>query len=89
MKRLMVIFCCFVLFVVSCFFVLPVSAEESEESVETELIPGAVSGVLMEANTGKIVFQKEADKEVAVASMTREVHKFILVLVRKLVFVIL
>ena len=78
MKRLMVIFCCFILFVVSCFFVLPVSAEESEESVETELIPGAVSGVLMEANTGRIVFQKEADKEVAVASMTKMVAQILI-----------
>lgn len=75
MKRLMIIFCCFILFVVSCFFVLPVSAEES---VETELIPGAVSGVLMEANTGKIVFQKEADKEVAVASMTKMVAQILI-----------
>lgn len=50
----------------------------AEEAVETELIPGAVSGVLMEANTGKIVFQKEADKEVAVASMTKMVAQILI-----------
>lgn len=50
----------------------------AEEAVETELIPGAVSGVLMEANTGKIVFQKKADKEVAVASMTKMVAQILI-----------
>lgn len=50
----------------------------AEKAVETELIPGAVSGVLMEANTGKIVFQKEADKEVAVASMTKMVAQILI-----------
>ncbi len=50
----------------------------AEEAVETELIPGAVSGVLMEANTGKIVFQKGADKEVAVASMTKLVAQILI-----------
>lgn len=50
----------------------------AEEAVETELIPGAVSGVLMEANTGKIVFQKGADKEVAVASMTKMVAQILI-----------
>lgn len=50
----------------------------AEKAVETELIPGAVSGVLMEANTGKIVFQKKADKEVAVASMTKMVAQILI-----------
>lgn len=75
MRKGLVIFLCFL-----CFFsvnVLSVSALE-EESVETELIPGAVSGVLMEANTGKIVFEKEADKEVAVASMTKMVAQILI-----------
>lgn len=75
MRKGLVIFLCFL-----CLFsvnILSVSALE-EESVETELIPGAVSGVLMEANTGKIVFEKEADKEVAVASMTKMVAQILI-----------
>ena len=59
-------------------FLLPVSAEEGSDSVETELIPGAVSGVLMEANSGKIVFAKEENKEVAVASMTKMVAQILI-----------
>lgn len=62
-------------FVFCSLFVIPVSAEES---VETELIPGAVSGILMEANSGKIVFSKEPDKEVAVASMTKMVAQILI-----------
>ena len=62
-------------FVFNSLFIIPVSAEES---VETELIPGAVSGVLMEASSGKIVFSKEADKEVAVASMTKMVAQILI-----------
>ena len=73
MKYLMFLFSLSFLF--SSIFVIPVSAEEG---VETELIPGAVSGVLMEANSGKIVFSKEPDKEVAVASMTKMVAQILI-----------
>ena len=75
MRKGLVIFLCFL-----CLFpvnILSVTALE-EESVETELIPGAVSGVLMEANTGKILFEKEADKEVAFASMTKMVAQILI-----------
>ena len=67
----------FLVFLVVISFSFPFSVL-AEEAVETELIPGAVSGVLMEANTGKIVFQKEADKEVAVASMTKMVAQILI-----------
>lgn len=73
MKYLMFLFSLSFLF--GSIFVIPVSAEEG---VETELIPGAVSGVLMEANSGKIVFSKELDKEVAVASMTKMVAQILI-----------
>lgn len=76
MKKGLLIICSFLLF--SFLFLLPVSAEKGSESVDTELIPGAVSGVLMEANSGKIVFSKEADKEVAVASMTKMVAQILI-----------
>ena len=67
----------FLVLLVVISFSFPFSAL-AEEAVETELIPGAVSGVLMEANTGKIVFQKGADKEVAVASMTKMVAQILI-----------
>ena len=56
-------------------FPISVSAEGENE---TELIPGAISGVLMEANSGEIVFQKEMDKEVSVASMTKMVAQILI-----------
>ena len=62
-------------FVLSSLFIIPVSAEES---VETELIPGAVSGILMEANSGKVVFSKDPDKEVPIASMTKMVAQILI-----------
>ena len=76
MRKGLLIICSFLLF--SFLFLLPVSAEEGSDSVETELIPGAVSGVLMEANSGKIVFAKEENKEVAVASMTKMVAQILI-----------
>lgn len=38
---------------------------------EEKLIPNAVSGLLMDVDSGKIIFEKEVTKEVAVASMTK------------------
>lgn len=42
------------------------------------LIKGAVSGILIDANSGKIIFEKDKDKEVAVASMTKMVAQIII-----------
>lgn len=75
MKRRLSIFLCFLC--LFSMFLLSVHAEEGE-SVDTELIPGAVSGVLMEANSGEIVFSKEENKEVAVASMTKMVAQILI-----------
>ena len=75
MKRRLSIFLCFLC--LFSMFLLPVYAEEGG-SVDTELIPGAVSGVLMEANSGEIVFSKEKNKEVAVASMTKMVAQILI-----------
>lgn len=60
------------LFIISVFPV-GVFAEEKEE-----LIPNAVSGVLMDADTGRIVFEKDKSKKVAVASMTKMVAQIII-----------
>lgn len=62
-------------FLLSNLFIIPVVAEESDEN---ELIHGAISGVLMEANSGKIVFSKEMNKEVSVASMTKMVAQILI-----------
>ena len=43
-----------------------------------ELIPNATSGILMEANTGKIIFEKDKDKQVSIASMTKMVAQIII-----------
>ena len=71
------IFTFFSFLLISFLFFLPVSAVEEQTDV-SELISGAVSGVLMEANSGKIIFSKEADKEVAVASMTKMVSQILI-----------
>lgn len=61
------------LFPIICILFLPfiVNAEEN-------LIPNATSGILIEANTGKIIFEKEKDKEVAIASMTKMVAQILI-----------
>lgn len=43
-----------------------------------QLIKGAVSGILIDASSGKIIYEKEKDKEVAVASMTKMVAQIII-----------
>lgn len=42
------------------------------------LIPNAKSGVLMEESTGKIIFEKNKDEKVAVASMTKMVAQILI-----------
>ena len=43
-----------------------------------ELIPNATSGILIEADSGKIIFEKDMNKEVAIASMTKMVAQIII-----------
>ena len=43
-----------------------------------ELITHADSGILIEANSGKILFEKEKDKELSVASMTKMMAQIII-----------
>ena len=43
-----------------------------------ELIPNATSGILIEAGTGKIIYEKDKDKEVSIASMTKMVAQIII-----------
>ena len=68
------IICCFILLWSISIFPFSVFAEEGSQN----LIPNAVSGVLMDADSGKIIFQKDKDKKVAVASMTKMVAQIII-----------
>lgn len=45
---------------------------------DNNVIPDAVSGILIEANSGRIIYEKEKDKQVAVASMTKMVAQIII-----------
>ena len=64
------------LFVVAVLF-MPFSTLAVESDAST-LIPNATSGILIEANSGKIIYEKEKDKQVAVASMTKMVAQIII-----------
>lgn len=71
MRKKLAVFLCFLL-------LMPTVVFAKKESDSIDLIPGARSGVLMEANSGKIIFQKEMDKEVAIASMTKMVSQILI-----------
>ena len=45
---------------------------------DVDLIPNATSGLLMEVDSGKILFQKDINKKVAIASMTKMVAQIII-----------
>jgi len=45
---------------------------------EEELIPNSDTGILIEADSGKIIFEKDKDKRVSVASMTKMVAQIII-----------
>ncbi len=45
---------------------------------EDELIPNGVSGILIEAESGKIIFDKNKDERVSIASMTKMVAQIII-----------
>ena len=71
MKRIVIFFvflCLMNLFPVCVF---------ANDNNQDNLIPGAVSGLLMDADSGKIIFEKDKNKRVAVASMTKMVAQII------------
>ena len=65
MKKLIVFIMFFLLF-----FPISVFADE--------LIPNAKSGILIEASSGKIIYEKDKDKRLSVASMTKMVAQIII-----------
>ena len=52
----------------------------TEENInsDTSLIPNATAGILMDATTGEIIFEKNKDEKLAVASMTKMVAQIII-----------
>ena len=79
MKKLIIIISC-----ILCFFPIVVCASETEvvlEEVtnETTLASNAKSAVLIEAETGKILFEKNAHEKLAPASMTKIMSMLIIV----------
>ena len=50
----------------------------SDNTTDTSLIPNATAGVLMDVTTGEIIFEKNKDEQVAVASMTKMVAQIII-----------
>ena len=67
MKKI-VVFCLFLMSM--CFIPFNVHAQE--------LLENAVSGMLIEASTGKVIYEKNINEKVAVASMTKMVAQIII-----------
>lgn len=67
MKKILILIICFS-------FIIPFNVRAEDN----DIIPNAVSGILIEANSGKIIFEKEKDKQVAIASMTKMVAQIII-----------
>ena len=44
----------------------------------SELVPNGESSILIEATTGKIIFEKNIDKKLSIASMTKMVAQIII-----------
>lgn len=85
MKKVLILFLIGILFIpnVSVFASrIPDDIESTNEIVttnqDTSLIPNARSGMLVEASTGKILFQKNPDEKVAVASMTKMMSQILI-----------
>lgn len=64
---------CKFLIILLSFFPLVVLGEEKEDP-----IPNAKSGILIDAATGKILYQKKANDKLAIASMTKMVAQIII-----------
>ena len=59
-------------------YVYALDSNTTADEGGVELLEGAVSGVLMEAGSGKIICAKKKDKKVSVASMTKMVAQIII-----------
>ena len=50
----------------------------NENTTDTSLIPSATAGILIDVSTGEIIFEKNKDEQLAVASMTKMVAQIII-----------
>ena len=64
-----------IIFFIFLFFIFVYS---SSVYAQEELISNASSGILIEINSGKIIFEKDKDKEVSIASLTKMVAQIII-----------
>ncbi len=85
MKKVFVFFLSFLLLFPVVVWAEEVQEEPQEDASQEEkveenslLIPSAKAGVLMDAATGKILFEKNKDEQLAVASMTKMVAQILI-----------
>ena len=61
------------------FMIMPVWAmDDNDINNVNNLLPNATSGMLIEATTGEVLYEKDKDKKIAVASMTKMVAQIII-----------
>ena len=77
MKRFIMIILCLSLFIP---FVVSAQTEEKEEENKetTNLITNAKSGILLDYDSGTVIFEKEADTKLSIASLTKMKNKIII-----------
>lgn len=64
-----------ILFLLLCLIVLPINVKADE----VLLAPNAKSAIMIEASTGKVIFEKNADEKLAPASMTKIMSMLLIV----------
>lgn len=77
MKRFIMIILCLSLFIP---FVVSAQTEEKEEENKetTNLITNAKSGILLDYDSGTVIFEKEADTKLSIASLTKMTAQIII-----------
>lgn len=73
MKKIFIVF-------LSCLMIFPsfVFAAPTEDNTENSLLKNAKSGLLMEVSTGTILFEKNIDEKVAIASLTKMMSQLLI-----------
>ena len=66
----------FIIFLFCCIYIIPVFVYAFEDT-NYNLIKNSVSGLLMDADSGRIIVKKDINKKVAIASMTKMVAQIL------------
>ena len=66
----------FIIFVFCCIYIIPVFVYAFEDT-NYNLIKNSVSGLLMDADSGRIIVKKDINKKVSIASMTKMVAQIL------------